>query len=216
MKKTRWTIFSIAFSLILLSMACNLPLGELFEGDEAWVEEEETGDEMPTLPPVEIQAQPTSESPLDPADKWSLWTHGTQLRGANIWSRVVVPDLDGTEFLGAEHVGPPYTQEDFNRLAELGANYINLSHPGLFYYYKEIEIGDYNSRPYNGKIVILNNEFTQSSAEFTTMAFRSIPNSIIIGSTTSGADGAISWISLPGGIHTLITGSGVYYPDGSP
>jgi uncharacterized lipoprotein YddW (UPF0748 family) len=65
-------------------------------------------------------------------DKWSLWTGGTQLRGANIWQRRVYPELDGTEFLGPGPVGPPYTQEDFDRLAALGANYVNISHPGLF------------------------------------------------------------------------------------
>jgi len=65
-------------------------------------------------------------------DKWALWTGGTHLRGANIWQRVVVPDLDGPEFLGSSHVGPPYTQADFDRLAALGANYVNISGPGLF------------------------------------------------------------------------------------
>jgi hypothetical protein len=62
----------------------------------------------------------------------SLWTDGTQLRGANTWQRIVVPDLDGPEFLGSGYVGPPYTQADFDELAALGANYVNLSTPGLF------------------------------------------------------------------------------------
>ena len=53
-------------------------------------------------------------------------------RGANTWQRVVVPRYDGEDFLGSDHVGPPYTQEDFNRLAALGANYINLSTAGLY------------------------------------------------------------------------------------
>lgn len=65
-------------------------------------------------------------------DKWDLWVNGPHLRGANIWQRVVVPDLDGDKFLGSDYVGPPYTQADFDRLAALGANYVNISHPGLF------------------------------------------------------------------------------------
>lgn len=65
-------------------------------------------------------------------DKFSLWSDETQLRGANIWQRIVVPDLDGPDFLGSGHVGPPFTQSDFDRLAALGANYVNISHPGLF------------------------------------------------------------------------------------
>lgn len=72
---------------------------------------------------------------IDPTgdfDKFSLWTNGTQLRGANTWQRIVVPHVDGDEFLGNGHVGPPYVQEDFDRLAALGANYVNISGPGLF------------------------------------------------------------------------------------
>jgi hypothetical protein len=79
----------------------------------------------PTAPPVEGQEGPG-------IDKWSLWADGTQLRGANIWQRVVLPWVDGDEFLGDGHVGPPFVQEDFDRLAALGANYVNISGPGLF------------------------------------------------------------------------------------
>jgi hypothetical protein len=71
-------------------------------------------------------------APAATADKWWLWTHGTQLRGANLWQRIVVPDLDGPEFLGSGYVGPPITQADLDALAALGANVVNLSHPGLF------------------------------------------------------------------------------------
>jgi aryl-phospho-beta-D-glucosidase BglC (GH1 family) len=64
-------------------------------------------------------------------DKWALWTGSTQLRGANIYQRRVYPDLDDG-MLGYGPVGPPYTQADFDQLAALGANYVNISHPGLF------------------------------------------------------------------------------------
>lgn len=65
-------------------------------------------------------------------DEWSLWVDGPHLRGANIYQRRVYPELDGTDFLGPGPLGPPYTQEDFDNLAALGANYVNISHPGLF------------------------------------------------------------------------------------
>ncbi|MFQ6101343.1 MAG: glycoside hydrolase family 5 protein [Anaerolineae bacterium] len=68
----------------------------------------------------------------DYLDKWSLWSGPTQLRGANIYQRRVYPELDGSEFMGSGPVGPPYTQADFDSLAALGANYVNVSHPGLF------------------------------------------------------------------------------------
>jgi C-terminal processing protease CtpA/Prc len=62
--------------------------------------------------------------------------------------------------------------------------------------------------------VILVNEITQSQAEYTTMAFRAAPNVTVIGSTTAGADGNVSPIYLVGGIRTMISGIGVFYPDG--
>jgi len=69
---------------------------------------------------------------ISPGDVWQLWTSGTQLRGANIYQRRVYEELDGTDFMGYGTIGPPYEQEDFNRLAAMGANYVNISHPGLF------------------------------------------------------------------------------------
>jgi len=78
-------------------------------------------------------ALPPSPSPSPPPPtKWSLWTGPTALRGANIYQRRVYPELDGPNFMGPGPIGPPYTQEDLDRLAALGANYVNISHPGLF------------------------------------------------------------------------------------
>jgi hypothetical protein len=65
-------------------------------------------------------------------DKMALWSGKTQLRGANIFQREVHPELDGPEFMGLGHVGPPYIQSGFDRLSELGANLVVVSHPGLF------------------------------------------------------------------------------------
>ena len=65
-------------------------------------------------------------------DKCALWSGETQLRGANVYQRRVYPELDGPDLLGPGPLGPPYTQEDLNRLAAWGANYVNISHPGLF------------------------------------------------------------------------------------
>jgi hypothetical protein len=69
---------------------------------------------------------------VTPASKWDLWATGTRLRGANIYQRRVYAEVDGTEFLGPGPFGPPYTQADFDRLAALGANYVNISGSGLF------------------------------------------------------------------------------------
>lgn len=88
----------------------------------------------------------------------------------------------------------------------------NPDNPGEFYYKEPLHFSK-NSDYYKGKVVLLVNEHTQSMGEFMAMAFQIGHNSTIIGSTTAGADGDVSYISLPGGIQTTITGTGVYYPD---
>ena len=90
----------------------------------------------------------------------------------------------------------------------------SLVAPGLFTFTKELEVGGKSPDSYKGKVVILINESTQSQSEYTTMAFRTAPRATVIGSTTAGADGNVSRFSLPGGINTMISGIGVYYPDG--
>jgi C-terminal processing protease CtpA/Prc len=67
---------------------------------------------------------------------------------------------------------------------------------------------------YKGKLVVLVNELSQSQAEYTAMAFRAGNNTTIVGSTTAGADGNVSTIMLPGGLSTMISGIGIYYPNG--
>ncbi len=87
--------------------------------------------------------------------------------------------------------------------------------PGLFKFGNPNKAGSENKNYYKGKVVIIVNEVTQSSAEFHTMAYRTHPNATVIGSTTAGADGDVSEIYLPGGIRTMISGIGIYYPDGT-
>ena len=90
----------------------------------------------------------------------------------------------------------------------------SIKNPGTFTFTDTVWIHKITDYCYKGKIVILINELTQSQAEYTTMAFRVAPEAIVIGSTTAGADGEVSEFYLPGGIKTMISGFGVYYPDG--
>jgi len=95
-----------------------------------------------------------------------------------------------------------------------------LREPGLFKYFEEYYTCNVKNSLspdihfYKGKVIIMVNELTQSKAEFFSMRFRCSPSAIVIGSTTAGADGDISWIPLPGNIKTAMSGIGVYYPDG--
>lgn len=90
----------------------------------------------------------------------------------------------------------------------------SINHPGLFSWGTTLSVGYDNKEHYKGKVVILVNEITQSQAEYTAMALRTSKNAVIMGSTTAGADGNVSVFYLPGKLRTMISGIGIYYPDG--
>jgi C-terminal processing protease CtpA/Prc len=46
------------------------------------------------------------------------------------------------------------------------------------------------------------------------MAFQKAPKAKVMGTVTAGADGNVTYITLPGGIFVQYTGLGVYYPNG--
>jgi C-terminal processing protease CtpA/Prc len=93
----------------------------------------------------------------------------------------------------------------------------DLSNPGAFHWMPPAPVSLTPGKPhYAGKVVILVDETSQSQSEYTSMAFRSVPGAIVVGSTTAGADGDISRIELPGGLSTVFSGLGVFYPDKRP
>jgi hypothetical protein len=115
---------SIVFLIAMIAAACG---GIGISGEQ--------GADWTRSPEPNATATASAMAPLldiAPDDVWQLWTSGTQLRGANIYQRRVYPELDGPEFMGHGVIGPPYEQDDFDRLAAMGANYVNISHPGLF------------------------------------------------------------------------------------
>lgn len=137
MKSTRF--ISVILILAVLVTACIQQPPE--EDVEPTIEPSETTPPETTPPettPPETTPPPETPPPTEPpqliADKMDLWDTetGPHLRGANLWQRRVYLELDGPDFMGPGPVGPPSTQEDFDRLAALGCNYVNISHPGLF------------------------------------------------------------------------------------
>ncbi len=90
-----------------------------------------------------------------------------------------------------------------------------LDNPGAFTWTDPLTLRP-DKPGYKGKIAILVDEASMSQAEYTAMAFRAGPRAVVVGSTTAGADGNVSSIPLPGGLHTMISGIGVFYPDKSP
>jgi hypothetical protein len=91
----------------------------------------------------------------------------------------------------------------------------DLSNPGAFYWTNPVSLSP--QKPYySGKVVILVDDSSMSQAEYTSMAFRVAPGAIVVGSATAGADGNVSPFALPGGLHSMVSGIGVFYPDKLP
>ena len=106
-----------------------------------------------------------------------------------------------------------YLMPDANPFVKFTFGDIQL--PGRFMMGDPLSNGMKREDYYKGKLAILINETTQSQAEYTTMALKGAPQGRVFGSTTAAADGNISPIILPGNVRTMISGIGVYYPDGT-
>jgi C-terminal processing protease CtpA/Prc len=93
--------------------------------------------------------------------------------------------------------------------------FADLANPGAFHFGDGplIQPGPVH---YGGRVIILVDETSQSQSEYTAMALRTMPNAVVVGSTTAGADGNVSSIPLPGQLRTMISGLGVFYPDHRP
>lgn len=94
------------------------------------------------------------------------------------------------------------------------------ANPGAFLWGEPLSLSpiaaaDSASR-YDGKVAILVDETSISQSEYTAMALSAGPRAVVVGSTTAGADGNVSQIPLPGGLRTMISGIGVFYPDKRP
>ncbi|WP_066440333.1 S41 family peptidase [Chryseobacterium sp. CCH4-E10] len=94
----------------------------------------------------------------------------------------------------------------------------NLKNLGTFslrdpkFNYPEIE--NKTTHSYTGKVFILVNPDTRSASEWYSMSLQKIfPQSITIGQQTSGADGDVVKINLPGDYLLEFTGNGIFYPD---
>jgi C-terminal processing protease CtpA/Prc len=68
---------------------------------------------------------------------------------------------------------------------------------------------------YNGPLIVLVDEQTQSLSESVVMALKQRSNTYTIGRQTAGTTGNITWLSLPGAIEVSYTGVGVEGAQGS-
>lgn len=100
-------------------------------------------------------------------------------------------------------------QKDFVSIAEP-----DLSFPGRFKFAKNQTVSPLK-KYYSGKIVLLVDENTQSRAEYSAMLLQAGDNIITMGSQTAGADGNVSQIHFSSKHKSYLSGTGIYYPDGT-
>lgn len=89
-----------------------------------------------------------------------------------------------------------------------------IKYPGALVPGKTVYCGKKSGNKYKGKVVVITDGSTMSFAEYFTMALRTIPNVILVGSHTAGADGNNNHFLLPGNVTTSFSDEAVYYPDG--
>jgi C-terminal processing protease CtpA/Prc len=140
------------------------------------------------------------------ADGATIMEEFAETKAIIIDMRCYPSDFMPFEFIGRYFVPETIQHVIFTRAVE--------KLPGYFVEFTQ-SMGFKNGDYYKGKIIVLVNERTQSQAEYTTMAFQAAPNTIVVGSRTAGADGNVVALPLPGGVSTMFSGLGVFYPDGT-
>lgn len=77
--------------------------------------------------------------------------------------------------------------------------------------------GEYyaGSNNHRNRVVVVVDHNTQSYMEYSTMMLQNIPGMITLGNQTSGADGTVTSIPLPGEVTVVFTSLDWHYPDGS-
>lgn len=126
-------------------------------------------------------------------------------------SKAIIFDIrnypQGTNFAIAEYLNPE--PRDFVKSIDA-----DLSTPGRYIWRKkDTPCGKINPDYYKGNVILLVNEKSISHSEFTAMTLKVAPKATIIGSQTSGADGANYRFEIINRIWTSFTTYGVFYPD---
>src|SRR5262249_29255266 len=75
-------------------------------------------------------------------------------------------------------------------------------------------LSDTTKARYQGKVVVLIDEWAISQAEHTCLAFAAATEVTFIGSPTTGANGDLTNMVFPGHLYVTFTGQEVRHPDG--
>lgn len=174
---------------------------------------------VPAVLPNQLRPGPKDTVAYKMLDNNILYINHSLLRGKMIaenmanWSKVKGVVIDDRNYPGdflVFKLTPLLLTKptDFVRFTST-----SLQYPGTFVMSSPLQVGENANDCYQGKVAILVNEDTQSSAEYHVMAYQAASNVKVFGSQTAGADGNVSYIDLPGNQRTMLSGLGVYYPD---
>ncbi len=175
--------------------------------------------DIAALPSSQIKPATRDTVPFKMLDNNILYINHSLLRGKMIienmadWSKVKGIVIDDRNYPGdflVFKLTPLLLNKptDFVRFTNT-----SLQYPGTFVMSSPLQVGENTNDFYRGKVAILVNEDTQSSAEYHVMAYQAASHVKVFGSQTAGADGNVSYIDLPGNQRTMLSGLGVYYPD---
>ena len=116
------------------------------------------------------------------------------------------------EFMVFDFIGQYFIRSRVNHVTWCVSE---TSLPGYFYLNPDKIPDPQNPEAYYpGKVIVLVDPETQSSAEYTTMAFQAAGRCTVVGRQTAGADGNVSPLLMPAGFGGWFSGLGVLYPDG--
>lgn len=152
---------------------------------------------------------------------------------------------DSIGYLNLSLIEPSEFREYYNLVAHLGATIIDLrsyptnildtianyyfdkptiisswtspdyQFPGLFTSPQNEILGKENNSHYKGMIVLLVNNMTSSRGEYIALALQALPNTVTVGTQTSGTDGDILKIDLPNRLRGMFTTVSICYPNGN-
>lgn len=103
-----------------------------------------------------------------------------------------------------------------NRYSFVAFSNADILNPGQYYMSSNFQTTgkDGNDEYFKGNIAALVSFPTQSFAEGCATIFKGHPNAKVVGTTTSGANGSMTDIKLPGDVLSTFTGLGAYYSNG--
>jgi C-terminal processing protease CtpA/Prc len=135
-------------------------------------------------------------------------------------TRALVLDMRGYPKGTAWSIAPRLNVKKATRAAWFERNYLSGSleegaDNAIFRFQQEIpEQGKPDQPLYRGRVIMLIDEFAISQSEHSGLFFEAATDVTYVGSPTAGANGDVTFLSLPGGLYVSFTGHDVRHADG--